>query len=88
MEIEVPILCNKNNGLDISMELGSTAIYNVQLHVLCTMVRIFVLVIFKRCIQRMYMCFGWLMCLSENKRQWLVLVSEIKLSSVIYLTLD
>ena len=36
MEIEVPILCNKNNGLDISMELGSTAIYNVQLHVLCT----------------------------------------------------
>ena len=87
MEIEVPILCNKNNGLDISMELG-TAIYNVQLHVLCTMVRIFVLVIFKRGIQRMYMCFRRLMCLSENKRQWLVLVSEIKLSSVIYLTLD
>ena len=87
MEIEVPILCNKNNGLDISMELGSTAIYNVQLHVRRTF-RIFVLVIFKRCIQRMYMCFGWLMCLSENKRQRLVLVSEIKLSSVIYLTLD
>ena len=38
MEIEVPILCNKNNGLDISMELGSTAIYNVQLHVLRTYV--------------------------------------------------